>query len=80
MAGIRKRRSPNALRQERRFESYGLDPGLGVKGLPAPSRSVNFDHRRRPDTLRTAMATAFFWPDEDDQLLAPRSTSAPFDN
>ena len=24
--------------------------------------------------------TAFFWPDEDDQLLAPRSTSAPFDN
>jgi len=26
------------------------------------SHSFNFDHLRRPDTLRTAMATAFFWP------------------
>jgi hypothetical protein len=30
---------------------------------PRPANhSFNFDHRRRPDTLRTAMATAFFWP------------------
>jgi predicted ATPase len=27
---------------------------------PVRSRSPNFDHRRRPETLRTAMATAFF--------------------
>jgi hypothetical protein len=26
------------------------------------NHSFSFDHRRRPDTLRTAMATAFFWP------------------
>ena len=27
-----------------------------------PKRSSSFDQRRRPDTLRTAMAMAFFWP------------------
>jgi hypothetical protein len=26
------------------------------------NHSFSFDHRRRPDTLRTAIATAFFWP------------------
>jgi hypothetical protein len=26
------------------------------------SHSCNFDHRRRPETFRTAMATAFFCP------------------
>ena len=26
------------------------------------SQSASFDHRRRPETLRTAMATAFFCP------------------
>jgi hypothetical protein len=26
------------------------------------NHSFSFDHRRRPETLRTAMATAFFWP------------------
>ena len=26
------------------------------------SHSASFDHRRRPETLRTAMATAFFCP------------------
>jgi len=26
------------------------------------SHSANFDHRRRPETLRTAMAMAFFCP------------------
>ena len=26
------------------------------------NHSFSFDQRRRPDTLRTAMATAFFWP------------------
>src|SRR5438132_13528505 len=28
----------------------------------AASHSFSFDHRRRPETLRTAIATAFFWP------------------
>ena len=27
-----------------------------------PSHSLSFDHLLRPETLRTAMATAFFWP------------------
>jgi len=28
----------------------------------ALSHSASFDHRRLPEALRTAMATAFFWP------------------
>src|SRR5260370_39403105 len=28
----------------------------------AANHSFSLDHRRRPETLRTAMATAFFWP------------------
>jgi len=35
--------------------------------------SFNFDHRRRPDTLRTAIATAFFWPTSTTSRL-PRVT------
>ena len=31
-------------------------------GCPGRSHSANFDHRRRPEMLRTAMATAFFCP------------------
>jgi hypothetical protein len=30
------------------------------RGSPGRSHSCSFDHRRRPETLRTAMATAFF--------------------
>ncbi len=33
------------------------------------SHSFNFDHRRRPDTLRTAIATAFFWPTSTTSFL-----------
>jgi hypothetical protein len=32
------------------------------RGEPGRSHSANFDHRRRPETLRTAMAMAFFCP------------------
>jgi hypothetical protein len=37
---------------------------LALFGLPvgAATHSFSFDHRRRPETLRTAIATAFFWP------------------
>ena len=37
---------------------------LALFCLPAgaASHSFSFDHRRRPETLRTAIATAFFWP------------------
>src|SRR6516162_7469414 len=31
-------------------------------GEPGRSHSASFDHRRRPETLRTAMAMAFFCP------------------
>jgi len=37
------------------------------------SHSFNFDHRRRPETLRTAMATAFFCPTSTTSFL-PRVT------
>ena len=37
------------------------------------SHSLSFDHRFRPDTLRTAMATAFFCPTSTTSFL-PRVT------
>ena len=33
------------------------------------SHSANFDHRRRPEALRTAMATAFFCPTKTTSRL-----------
>ena len=36
---------------------------ISVAGFFVASHSLNFDHRRRPETFRTAMATAFFCPD-----------------
>jgi hypothetical protein len=38
------------------------------------SHSRSFDQRRRPETLRTAMATAFFWPTRTTSRL-PRVTA-----
>ena len=38
-----------------------------------PSHSSSFDQRRRPEALRTAMATAFFWPTSTTSRL-PRVT------
>jgi transposase-like protein len=35
----------------------------------APSHSFNFDQRRRPEALRTAMATAFFCPTNTTKRL-----------
>jgi hypothetical protein len=35
---------------------------VGPAGAPSRSHSSSFDHRRRPEMLRTAIATAFFWP------------------
>src|SRR5262244_3450860 len=37
------------------------------------SHSASFDQRRRPETLRTAIATAFFWPTSTTSFL-PRVT------
>ena len=34
------------------------------------SHSCSFDQRRQPETLRTAMATAFFLPNQNDKPLA----------
>src|SRR5712692_5563259 len=42
-------------------------------GGPGRSHSASFDHRRRPETLRTAMATAFFCPTSTTSRL-PRVT------
>ena len=43
------------------------------EGAPARSQSSSFDQRRRPETLRTAMAMAFFWPRRTTSRL-PRVT------
>ena len=37
-------------------------PNCRETGSFGRSHSLSFDHRLRPDTLRTAMATAFFCP------------------
>ena len=37
-------------------------PICRATGCPGRSHSASFDHRRRPEMLRTAMAMAFFWP------------------
>jgi hypothetical protein len=44
--------------------SQKLTNQLALFCLPAgaASHSFSFDHRRRPETLRTAIAIAFFWP------------------
>src|SRR5271166_2472640 len=47
--------------------------GPGVTIDAAQSHSFNFDHRRRPDTLCTAMAIAFRWPTSTTSRL-PRVT------
>ena len=39
----------------------------------AANHSFSFDHRRRPEMLRTAIATAFFWPTSTTSRL-PRVT------
>ena len=46
-----------------------------VMGLPGKPNGINssFDHRRRPETFRTAMATAFFCPTNTTRRL-PRVT------
>src|SRR5262249_10875800 len=46
---------------------------LLLQGAPAPSHSCSLDQRRRPETLRTAIATAFFWPTSTTSCL-PRVT------
>jgi hypothetical protein len=51
-------------------------PHVVLRSLPAVadcSHSRSFDQRRRPETLRTAMATAFFWPTRTTSRL-PRVT------
>ena len=55
-----------------------LDPTPPVLSLARSAAgplnlSSNFDQRRRPETLRTAMATAFFWPTSSTRRL-PRFT------
>jgi hypothetical protein len=51
---------------------YSLRP-YRLHDIYAASRSLSFDHRRRPETLRTAMATAFFCPTKTTSRL-PRVT------
>ena len=45
---------------------------------PAATSSFSFDHRRRPDTLRTAMATVLFWPPGARRFGAPGYRRSPF--
>src|SRR5438309_6292120 len=45
----------------------------GERDGPERSHSCSFDQRRRPGTLRTAMATAFFCPTKTTSRL-PRVT------
>src|SRR5271166_2698061 len=44
-----------------------------LESAPTRSHSSSFDQRRRPETLRTAIAMAFFWPTRTTSFL-PRVT------
>ena len=46
---------------------------VSAPAVAPDSHSSSFDQRRRPDALRTAMATAFFWPTSTTSRL-PRVT------
>jgi hypothetical protein len=52
---------------------HALALGSFLQTLANPRRrfshSESFDHRCRPETLRTAIATAFFWPTNTTSLL-----------
>jgi len=50
-----------------------LHGGLRGARIAWSQPSLNFDQRRRPETLRTAIATAFFWPTRTTSFL-PRVT------
>jgi hypothetical protein len=50
-----------------------LNEFVGPAGAPWRSHSSSLDHRRRPEILRTAIATAFFWPTMTTSRL-PRVT------
>ena len=61
-----------------RLTNFGQESGHilsegGAVDQLFPSRSCSFDHRRRPDTFRTAIATALFCPTITTSFL-PRVT------
>jgi hypothetical protein len=51
----------NGAREQVRIHEPAT-PICREEGGPVRSHSPSFDHRRLPETLRTAMATAFFCP------------------
>ena len=61
-------KEPNCIVISRRFH-----PSSNVWHDKGRSHSSSFDQRRRPDTLWTAIATAFFWPTSTTSRL-PRVT------
>jgi hypothetical protein len=61
-----RKRGPKVGRIRLKSAFYGF-------GAPSRSQSSSFDQRRRPEMLRTAIATAFFWPTMTTSRL-PRVT------
>ena len=55
-------RSAHAVAHPHLKWTFCESAAVPVRSADAASHSFSFDHLRRPDTLRTAMATAFFWP------------------
>ena len=53
--------------------AFGHDGAAARPMFLAPNHSLSFDHRRRPEALRTAIATAFFYPTNTTSFL-PRVT------
>src|SRR6266568_8091353 len=64
-------RSELEIERGERPTHHGLFCELSPLG--EASHSCSFDQRRRPETLRTAMATAFFWPTSTTSFF-PRVT------
>ena len=59
------------------FVGIGALTARGIKAAPnrRAEASSSFEHRRRPDTLRTAIAMAFFWPTMTTSRFAARDAS-----
>ena len=66
-------RAAQGHRREPAWSSALCAPMTVIPCFSTESHSSSFDQRRRPETLRTAMATAFFWPTSTTKRL-PRVT------
>jgi hypothetical protein len=70
---VRRNPLPSPSLNTKRFAKLIYATGSAIAAGKGLSHSLNFDQRRRPNTLRTAMPIAFLWPTSTANRL-PRVT------